>query len=90
MQQRELTHAAQIINMPWLAPALRQKAWDYSIAANARSRAEENVNHAITVLGQVPEYLRESLKRATAEELVAKDSFIEAWKTERVLHGPSA
>ena len=87
MQDRELIHADQIVTMTWLSPLLRQKAWDYSIAANRRSRAEENISHATMLLAQAPEYLRESLSQATAEESVAKDSFVQAWKTERALHG---
>jgi hypothetical protein len=87
---RELMHADQIIVMPWLSPVLRQKAWDYSLAANRKSQTEENTANAAMVLGQVPEYLRDSLKQATAEESAAKDSFIEACKAERALAGLSA
>jgi hypothetical protein len=80
MQDRELTHADQIVSKPWLSPILRQKAWDYSVAANRRSLAEENTNNATMVLGYTPRYLQEFLKQATADESLAKDSFVRALK----------
>ena len=72
--------ANQIIGMRWCSPILRQKAWDYSMAANRRGLAEKSIAIVTMVLADVPEYLRDSLKQASAEEMAAKESFVTAWQ----------
>jgi hypothetical protein len=79
--------ANQIVTMSWLSPVLREKAWLYSTAANRKSHAAEAIDHIFAVLGLVPQYFRDSLAQATAEESAAKDLFVEAWKAERLQHG---
>lgn len=82
--------ANQIIGMQWCPPILRKKAWDYSMAANCRRYAEESIAGMTMVLAAVPEYLRDSLKQAIAEEMATKDAFVTAWQDARSTHGLSA